>query len=280
MTAVRRRRRRITLFSLAGEVLQTIPFEPVPLTLGQQGQFYFPYPVVLLADGSILGWGGWNGRDIAEGRVTTTPLLRMTRRALTVDTIGWVPIGNDHLILRSATSMLYRSQPFSDAPLTAYAANAARVFVVDRRAASQAASATLRVVALQADGDTAWSASLPYTPRVLDAGVSDSVLAHQQKSVAQMFPPTEVARALYLPKFWPPIRDLCAGVDGRLWLGWDDGSGRTRYTILGSDGRPVAEVSAEQELRVLWASEATVWAQVLDADDVPTLVRYRVVDAS
>ena len=129
------------------------------------GQFYCSYPITLMGDGSILGFGGTNGGTsggaIAAGLVTAIPLLRMTRSGQTRDTLRWVPIGNAHLMLRSANRTMYRGQPFSDAPLTAYSSVAQRIYVIDRRAATGAAQAAVNVTALRPNGDTAWSRAYP-----------------------------------------------------------------------------------------------------------------------
>lgn len=271
--------RRLSLFSPTGALILTIPIERVPAELGANGQFYFAYPMALMGDGSILGFGGSTGRAIAAGQVTATPLLRMTRGGRTLDTLGWVPIGNEHLILRSATWTMYRVQPFSDAPLTAYAPAAQQIYVIDRRSATDAAGPVVSVTALRANGDTAWSNAYPYTPVRLDARVADSVRRHLHQALRMQFSAEEIDRALYVPQYRPPVVAALAGEDGSLWLRWDEATSPNVFAVIGADGRLLAQVHGSPRVRLRWASGETVWGEELDDNDVPVIVRYRIVRA-
>jgi hypothetical protein len=271
--------RRLSFFSATGALLTTIPFEPISPELGAKGRFYFSYPMALMGDGSMLGFGGSTGRAIADGLVTATPLLRMTRTGRTLDTLGWVPIGNENMILRSAKGGMYRTQPFSDGSLTAYSSVAQRLFVVDRRTATEAAKPTVRVTALRANGDTAWSRTYPYTPVRMGAAVVDSVRAGLHQALRGRFTGDEIDRVLYVPVYRPPIAAAFAGDDGTLWLRWEEMTAPNLYWVLGTDGRVVAQVTAPPRVRLRWTSGSTAWGEELDENDVPTLVRYRIESA-
>ena len=160
--------RRLSFFSPNGTLLVTLPYEPVSPAIGDGVQFFYPYFKALLDDGSVLGFGGSAARDIASGKVAASPLLRMARSGATHDTLGWVPIGNAHMIMRSERRTMYRVQPYSDAPLTIYGPEARRVYIVHRPAAARADSEHVTVTALTATGDTAFVTRVGYLPEVLD----------------------------------------------------------------------------------------------------------------
>ena len=268
--------RRLSFFSPNGTLLVTLPYQPVSPALGDGVQFFFPYFKALLDDGSVLGFGGSAARDIASGKVAASPLLRMARSGATHDTLGWVPIGNAHMIMRSERRTMYRVQPYSDAPLTIYGPEARRVYIVHRPAAARADSEHVTVTALTATGDTAFVTRVGYLPEVLDRTKVDSLRAAYHKAHAGIFPPADVDRALYVPAFRPPITGGIAATDGALWLRWDDDTRSGLVTVIDPDGRTQHTLSIVPGAKLLWASTDAMWAEVRDENDVPTLVRYQI----
>jgi hypothetical protein len=269
--------RRVTRFRADGEMLTMARLETMSPDVGRRGRFYFFYPMALLRDGALVGFGGTTGRAIAAGEVTALPLLRVPTSAGAADTLGWVPIGNEHLILRSIRGTMYQAQPFADAPLTAYAPLTGRVFVVERYAARDEGRASVRVTALGMQGDTVWSTSLPYRPRRLEPRVVDSVREHLTRVLASRYPAGEIARGLFVPSFWPPITHVLAGADGSVWLRWESPEHSRHFTRLTADGRAALEIDGPADIQLLWADAGVVWGQMLDEDDVPTLMRFRLV---
>lgn len=269
--------RRVTRFSSSGELLTTSRLASMSPEVGSHGKFYFFYPMAMLKDGSPVGFGGTTGRALAAGEVVALPLLRLPSGTVAADTIGWVPIGNEHLILRSSKGIMYRAQPFADAPLTAYDPWNGRVLVVERYTARAAGDAAVRVTSLGMHGDTLWSTTLPYTARRLDARVVDSVRAHLTRVLAPRFPAGEIDRQLFVPSFRTPVTDMLAGADGSVWIGWDTPERATRFTVLAADGRVSFAVDGPQGIHLVWADGGVAWGQVFDADDVPSLVRFRIV---
>lgn len=269
--------RRITFFTAAGQLISTAPYELVSPAFGEADHpMFFPYPKTLLADGRMLGFGGWSGRDIASGKVTATPTLVMSRSGQTLDTIAWVPIGHEHLIFQSAKRTMYREQPYADAPLSVYAADAKRVYVVDRSAAVDAASGAIRVTALESTGDTAWVHELKYSPVRLDAAEVDTLRQGYYKSYGSYFPQSEIDRVLYVPAFRPAVSDAIAGIDGSVWIRWDDKTTPGGVSVIGNDGSVRGSAALPSGTQLKWASKDLLWAVTLDSNDVPSLVRYRV----
>jgi len=267
---------RITLFRTDGSVIETIPVTTTA-SLGSDGRRYFPYPKVLTDDGAVLGFGGWFGSDVASGVTTSEPLLLMSRSGETRDTLGWVPLGNDHLILRTDRRTMYRTQPFTDAPIKEYGATAGRIYVVEQADPADPAAAVVRVTSLRATGDTAWSAAVPYLPTPLSRSRVDSVRTALLNGLGAIFPRDVIERALYVPAYRAPITAALATEDGALWLRWDDQTRSGIYSVIGPDSRLVSEVNVEPGIHLRWVSGDVAWGERVDDNDVPTLVRYRIV---
>ena len=267
--------RRLTFFAPDGTLAGTIPFEPVPMNLGQ-GVLFLPYPDVLMPEGDFLGFGRGAAASVAEGDITSNPLLHMTAQGHTADTLGWVSVKNDALILRSARSRSYRTQPFTDTPITVYAAAARRAYVIERWSATGETAPTVKVTALGANGDTAWVRQLSYAAARHDPAKIDSVRAAYVRVLGPRYGKDEIHRALYMPEFRTPVTSAIAADNGTLWIRWDDVTKPASYAVLSASGDVMSSVSAASRIKLKWVSDSTAWGEELDENDVPTLVRYRI----
>jgi hypothetical protein len=101
-----------------------------------------------------------------------------------------------------------------------------------------------------------------------------------------------------IPRVKPPYKDIQIAHDGRIWVKlhtaseriapsagtvFDDlfGANQWRekqqlYDIFETDGQYVGQVPVPLRTELLWMSGDTVWASVLDDDDVPVARRFRV----
>ncbi|MDP1858734.1 MAG: 6-bladed beta-propeller [Gemmatimonadaceae bacterium] len=268
--------RRVSLFLTSGELLTTVTFEAVTPTLGENGNLFATYPMARQRDGVLLGFGGTSGQAMAAGRVRAMPILRMSPAGLTSDTLGWLPVTHSNMILKSSVGTSYHDQPFNDSPLPEYAANQQRVYVIDRYAASNG-TASYGVVAIGSDGDTAWVRSYPYLPLPMDRAVADSVQKRMYRMYGVRYPQSMIDDSLYIPKFQPPVSEATAGEDGTLWLRREKWAPTTKFDVLDAKGQLLAQVEAGRSVRIRWVSGTTAWGQELDENDVPALVRYRII---
>jgi hypothetical protein len=271
--------RRISLFNATdGALITAMRYKSEVPDRPTAGNLYFPYPERLLADGTMLGFGGTFGSAIASGQVTHHPTLRLTIAGATVDTLAWVPLAHASMIIRGSSRQMYTQQPFSDAVLVEYATNADRIYVIDRTVATSASPAEYAVTAIGTNGDTLWSQRYPYVPRRLDGQVADSIRARAHRAYSgQGFTIAEIDDALFVPDFMTPVTAAVAGEDGTLWLRREDARGPAEYDVIDPDGRARGRITSERNARLRWVSGDVAWGEELDADDVPVLVRYRVV---
>ncbi len=270
--------RRLTLFSDTGAVLElsAIGSESVEPTGTDPG--FGMVAETLTPDGYALGWGGFYGSALAAGMFDSIPVLRSTRRGGGADTIGRYAVEFRDLILEARGRTMFAPQPVAVYDFVIFDGPGGKACVVDRNQVAIGTEATVNVTCLATSGDTLWNRTLTFDALPLTAQITDSIRQHQRKRWgAAGFLDSEIDAAVHIPSHFPPVTEGIAGADGSIWLrGAVDGDSVT-YTVLADDGSLQTRVRAPRVVRVLWASGSSVWAEELDADDVPTLSRYEVV---
>jgi hypothetical protein len=172
---------------------------------------------------------------------------------------------------------------FETPPLWAVAGDGTAVVVVDRSPAADSATPRFRVTKWDARGTKVFSVDVPYTPVPVPPSVVDSlvdVYAADMKTV-----PSAVGNAaaivrdsLAAPRYYPSVTDVVIGSDGRIWLAREGlvppPFTARRYDVLDDDGSPEGTVTLQRPGRIMGATRDAIWVVELDADDVPTLLRY------
>lgn len=114
-----------------------------------------------------------------------------------------------------------------------------------------------------------YTLTLPFTPRPIPSAYRDSSRASMQKSApGAQLPP--------FPEFYDPIAGLIVSSNGEAWLTESAPRGQPRTTWrIGTNGKILGKlVLANFTLEA--ASGNVLWGTTKDADDVVSLVRYRV----
>ncbi len=268
---------RVTLFTVDGRVLRTIPQAPAATGSGP-GAFVRPFVGTLLPGDRAVGGASIASSAIADGQVPRRPVLLMTRDGRTLDTIAWISLENSQLALRTATRQIFASQPYGDSPISATAAARERFYVIDRRSATSARGATFGVVALNFSGDTVWSRRYPYTPKPLERdSVNSYVNRLSTTGVGGQAVPADVVREqLYAPAFRAPVVGAVAGDDGSLWLRLGGLTGDAEYMVIAPNGTLAATVTLPRSVTISAITGDVAWGTDRDADDVPSVVRFRI----
>jgi len=271
------RQRRITLYRADGSLITTIVAEPFETPRSLDSVFFRPWPQVLLPDGSALGGAGYASHLVASGQIKAAPVYRLTRTARVLETIAWVSVGSGQGSVRSETSALFFTQPFSDAPISVFAASAGRLYVVER--AAQAGNSSFRVTAIRASGDTLWTRSYPYRPMPFGSGVADSIrntLANRYSGGRARFSSDQIRKAVFIPAHQVTITRAFAAADGSLWLRREEFGDPRTWTVIAPDGNIAAALSLPPNVRPMAVIGDRAWGVELDDVDVPLLVRYRI----
>ena len=173
---------------------------------------------------------------------------------------------------RTTPLSVYFTQPLGDNMLWATAHDGMSMVFVERRAASVADSASFGVTKL-IYGDTAIARRYPYTPVTVTAAVIDSILANTEEGKLGMS-----RDAVYQPRFRPPVTEALLGLDGSVWLRREFSYAPiARWTIIAPSGETVGDIGIPASHTVHAADERHVWTTITDEDDVPLVIRHRIV---
>ena len=163
--------------------------------------------------------------------------------------------------------------PYSRAP------DGSSIVFVHQSAAESDAAATFRVVKVTFSGDTLFSRDVPYQPILVQQAAKDSVLS-AVTGEGDNRRPADVVKARMdaapIPEYYPPVKSILQGNDGSTWLQMQ-GSPTGAWLVLGTDGIPLAQAEAPVALQIHAVTQDHIWGVELDAYDVPTIVRYRIV---
>lgn len=266
--------RRISLFASDGKLIRSFSVAPPPRDPGASAsgaQQLFIMPAKLMP----------NNRGYGEPVVAVRDLeaLKLPRPIYAVDWTG-KPIRQIALLSRTSTTlviptnggMIMRSQPFSDDTQYAFAPSGERVAIIEWSAASR----TITVVDIALGGDTIGRRAIPYAPQRIPARVVDSAVGVVQKLVAARNAQTDARQHFHLPDNFPAVTSALMENDGTLWLRTSPVTERSgRYLIVSPRGQIIGTVDVPATT-TLQSITGGAWATVLDEDDVPSVVRYRI----
>jgi hypothetical protein len=275
--------RRVSLFSADGEFIRSFATPPVELDEARR----ITAPQTFTTDGSAVGIGAYRPGTHEWGAF---PILRYDAAAgKAIQEIGRVGRTGSILIRWQGQGIATTEHPISDAPIITYGTRGDRVFIVERSVGEAESSDSIRVVALRADGDTAWDRRFAYVPAVLPRDETDSLLEARITAFQQFarlegrLSDREAERAyresVEAPRFRPPISSVRIDPESRVWLEWSATEDSTRtWWILAPDGAPHALLRAQQDLDVRALGDGIMWVVETDEFDVPYLTRYRIAE--
>lgn len=231
---------------------------------------------------------------IARGTLSRIPHVLMSAEAEVLDTL-WVqeyrPTDIMALLREDGPGGTFGPQPFGDGPLHAVD-DAGRMVVADRRVWSGEGEAAVTLTWLDASGDTARMARLPYDPSPLSEARADSAgrdraerlhgfMSRMRPGLALGDVERRVSEALYRPAHLPAVAEMVAAGDGSIWLRrFDPVDGMDRWWVVGDGGRLLREVETPAGLRILHVEGDRVRGVETDGLDVEYIVDYRLAPVS
>lgn len=280
---------RFSQFSPAGDFLGsfTVPFRMD----SDPGAPQPPRAEGLLYDGTVYGSIPAFSSQIADGTLTVSQQLLMSRDGRVRDTLPGVPFGRNQWAITPPDGRggLYMPQPFADGPLWSFTPNERALVVLDRTAPMSPAEARFRLTKLTFAGDTVFSREYPFDPIQVTQEEVDSILQSFRERMGDRrffnLGPAALTRlaeeTLYRPAFRPPATSFRLSRDGTMWLRMTSGSEESnRWLILESNGDPVGRLSLPDDFNPLLIDLPYVWGFATDALDVPYLRRYVVSTAA
>ncbi len=187
-------------------------------------------------------------------------------------------------VLRGRTMRRLGPQPFSDAPVFAADPRGGAV-VVEGLAATSARPAELTISRYDPLGMVRFTRTLTYRPSALDPATRATATDLNRNASADgvrrprvEYDEAAFRRALFLPTFLPPVKDVAVGHDGSIWLTlWESEAAPERTTVmLSEDGTPLGSIRLPRSYRVFDSRDGRLVAGEIPWDDVNTIAVYRV----
>jgi len=270
--------RRISFFSAEGKFRRSLAFPILPLRRPSMQL----WPEAVLADGSLLIRELWTIPGESLASATGLLLLRASVDGRVLDTLRWLRSSRTAMVVRLPSGgIMQRSQPWSDNDLFTLDPGGNEVIVIDRQITESPSGAHFRMLAFGADGQPIIERQLSYDPVVLTSKRFDQELESLASPVLNRFPSAKDARnatalQLFRPHFLPPVRDVIVGSDRSTWLNVQLADNDQTWLAFDKLGVQIARIVAPPGAKLLAVSATGAWGVVLDRDDVPALVRYRI----
>jgi hypothetical protein len=277
------RQRRVTYVDAAGDVLRTVPLPPplVPKALSAESTdttFRFFIAQSGTTGGELLG--------LAAVDVGTDPrATQMPRRILALS-----PDGSARVIAEPPSYVderwsmtiggLSNYIPLAMRPQIVFASDGSRfAFLTADQSAPQGSWA---VTVIEADGDTVFARTQPFTGEPIPAAVADSAIAAMAPGPGQ---PREsgsdpsrfqAAARERMPIVYAPIERVVPALDGTTWLTMRASADGEGVLVLDARGQTVATATLPPRSRIHDASATHVWMTEVGAFDLVSVVRYRI----
>ena len=272
---------RLTFFDLPGNVLGTTRMDSGPVLVRDAGarvvqspRLLWTAPRVIYPDGTALVTPLTTSGDADTlGNVSVYPFWRTTRRGRVLDTVLTVIRESPAVRVASADGSrhTFLANPFPQRQHAAASVDGRRLAVVDASYMGRDAW-SYGVRAMDERGRQLYARRFPFSRAPVPTHVVDSIVGVMTTRFQAY---TGIRQAIPVPASYPPVTRVLIATDGSVWLrGRDDPAGAT-WTILDPKGDPVAMVREPPRTRFIEV-DGGVWATERDADDVESIIRYRI----
>ncbi len=234
-------------------------------------------PIAVLAGNVAIGQLSASSRAMARGDVRASPIVRMRWDGTIEAMLDAQPQAARTMMVRVGDSKnyteMYGQQPFDNSPVYHVSADGKRIAIVDMtRAGTQA---IVHVTQISPRGDTLLRATVPFVPVSVSTRLLDSTAQAEASDWRRPDLEPKIRDALYAPRFIPPVRRIITANDGTMWLRMFVPDGTARWLVLSPQGRATMTLDVPKHVRIM-SVERGIWGVELDADDVPSVVRYRI----
>jgi hypothetical protein len=259
-----------------------------------------PEPLALYSDQTYLALPYMRAPYPAGFDTTSLAFMRVSPRAGVRSIVARVPLGPpetripfyaqrpqpapdpEHAPPRRAPAtlgpLMPRSViPFYPVPVEAVSPDGARIAVVMTTMTSPRAGA-FRLTMLRAAGDTIYTRTYPFTGVPIPRDMAESDV----RSAVRMWrltPDASDEMMRRIPEVEPPAELIVIGRDGTTWLGPYARKRDHTWLALDERGEPIGRITLPPRTSISAVSRTHVWVTEKDADDLESVVRYRVTTA-
>ena len=250
-----------------------------PLRVVQAGPWLSPgVPRSFFSDGAALAWPTAVSEDIAQGRVSSLPVVRLERDGRS-RTLAMLDVSNSEWAVYVRDWRGYSAQPFSDAPLLRAAGDGRGFYIVDRRP-----SVGFGVSFFSELGDTLWHREFQAERAEITRTEVDSIVTRRAQSLPrQLFGPVASVKrplreALFLPERRRAVARADGALDGSLWVRMERGD-RACWWVINQQGRLEGSLALPPQndpAGLLVATDSLLWLRRWTDLDLEYIERYRV----
>lgn len=244
------------------------------LTIDTQGRAWFRFVIF----------------DRAGGKTTPAWIRMNTANGVTIDTVKWpeLPGSDPQLIARNGGSMSSSNIPYGRVPFLALTASGE---IMTAPGGKYEIDVPYRGKAVKIQR--------AYTPIRVPAEERDQNTARIEKNMRQLQPDWSWP-STPIPSVKPPFQSFAGGLDGRVWVSLYTESEKYtpdppasaeknalppvtfraanhKWDVFEPDGRYIGTVTAARNIDIRATRGDFAWAISYDEDDVPTLVKLKVV---
>jgi hypothetical protein len=284
---------RLSWFDEEDELLETLQWSSQRLDPGELAvRLGAP-----LGDGTFMGISVTGARQIAQGIITHTPLLRTDADESMVDTLAVTPVEGDLIQITEnpAQGGMIHRHPFPTAPirqvLTGRPHRDPEVVLVEWEWEPEP---VVHVLRRSVEGDTLSHTVLDVQPIPIPA----QRLEEEVERIAELYAQSSggmpaqarslVEEVLDAPSYLRPVEEVLAGPQGAIWLqlahlpedGADEetpGKDGERWMELDASGEATRLLHLPPSWTLKWVGSDHIWAVQIDELGVNTVVRARLV---
>lgn len=138
---------------------------------------------------------------------------------------------------------------------------------------------TYSVIAIGAQGDTAFFRRYPFDAVPVSKQYADSVIAARSVGIEERSPRLAATyrRRAALPPILPPVLSVWNGRDGTVWVGLRSSAPGREYLILDPTGEPLGRVTLPPGASIRVVDQEHAWTVETDDFGIQSVVRYRIV---
>ncbi|HKS05764.1 MAG TPA: hypothetical protein VJR92_05585 [Gemmatimonadaceae bacterium] len=269
--------RRLTLISPLNAVVRSANTVPPVTAAGSSDRPRITMTNVpvraLFADGTMLVRWGFGPPDPETFAPTDVRLVVVSPAGEVVREVTRLPKGAGVVSHRMPDGGVHNAVvPFYARPLEAISAAGDRVATLT----TDVGSATYALTVVRTTGDTVFAKTYPFTGARISTAAKDSALA----TITSRQPETGIQlrskAAPLVPDVYAPVTAVLFGEDDTVWLRVHSANANPRYSVLDGTGALMGQVVLPVRATLARASRTSLWTIERDADDVPSIVRYRI----
>ena len=247
----------------------------------RRGAMYSFNPVMIAPNGQMVGYAfevvgrDEDGRTKQEQSFLLTDLDGSHRKRVGAQVRSPMPTQVE--VRLDEKRFAVAGIPFLTYPGMVYSTNGTRYGAVTHTFSER--GGTYNVIIVKTNGDTVFSRSYPFTGKPIPAAIRDSAIdrirflkTYEPKIQAAL---SDLARPL-TPRVYRAVEGLVIGRDNTTWLTMRADGATREVVALNDKGDSILAVRIPANAELKEASLTTLWVVEKDADDLPSVVRYRI----